>query len=75
MSKPRGHSNVHAEQAQPHPRLGTDKAMIPISGGASFNTVRPLPPLALSREEWQEIGERMGWAKYRLNADRQRTGG
>lgn len=72
MSK-RGHSNVHAEQAEPHPNI-SDKAMIPITGGASFHTVRPLPPLALSREEWETIGERMGWLKHKLSMDREFTG-
>ena len=70
MSKPRGHSNVHAEQTKPYPTM-PDKASIPLSGGATVYTVKELPPLALSREEWQEIGERMGWAKYQLSADRE----
>lgn len=69
MSKPRGHSNVHVDQTE---RYGdTDRAMIPIESGATVYTVKPLPPLSLSREEWQEIGERMGWAKYRLSADKE----
>lgn len=72
MSKPRGHSNVKAEETQPYPTM-PEKASIPISGGATVYTVKELPPLALSREEWQEIGERMGWAKYRLSADVNQT--
>lgn len=68
MMKPRGHSNVHANQTEPHP-TAPDRAMIPIEGGATVYSVKELPPLSLSREEWQEIGERMGWAKYRLSAD------
>lgn len=68
MSKPRGHSNARVHEMQPHP-TAPDKASIPIEGGASVYTVKDLPPLTLSRDEWQEIGERMGWAKYRLSAD------
>lgn len=69
MSRPRGHSNAHTDQTIPY-ETNPDRASIPIEGGATVFTVRPLPPLSLSREEWQEIGERMGWAKYRLSADR-----
>lgn len=72
MSRPRGHSNAYVNQTEPHPHV-PDKAMIPIAGGSRVDTVRDLPPLALSREEWQEIGERMGWAKYRLSADVNQT--
>lgn len=72
MSKPRGHSNAYTNKTEPHP-TAPDKAFIPIVGGASPYTVKDLPPLALSREEWQEIGERMGWAKYRLSADVNQT--
>lgn len=60
MSKPRGHSNAHVDQTEPHP-TAPDKASIPIEGGATVYTVKDLPPLALSRDEWQEIGERMRW--------------
>lgn len=60
MSKPRGHSNAYVDRTKPHPNV-PDKAMIPIVGGAQVHTVRDLPPLALSREEWKEIGERMKW--------------
>lgn len=76
MRQPQGHSNVYADQTQPYP-TNPANASIPIIGGATVHTVRPLPPLVLSREEWQEIGERMGWAKYRLTADvaaREETG-
>lgn len=72
MSKPKGHSNAHTDQTAPHP-TNPDKASIPLEGGASVYTVKELPPLALSREEWQEIGERMGWTKYRLSADVNQT--
>lgn len=65
----RGHSNIYPEQITTWPNL-PDVAKIPIAGGANVDTVKELPPLALRREEWQEIGERMGWAKYRLNGDK-----
>lgn len=56
MSKPRGHSNV-AGDARPD----NEWARIPITGGADVSTVRPLPPLYLSEQEWQVIGRIMGW--------------
>jgi hypothetical protein len=67
MSK-RGHSNVHADQTTTYPTT-PDRALIPIEGGASVSTVKELPPLSLSREEWETIGERTGWLKHRLSAD------
>ncbi len=30
-------------------------------GGADVTTVRELPPLAIDKEEWTTIGEKMGW--------------
>ena len=69
MSK-RGHSNLYANEAQPHPG-NASIAIIRISGGASPYTIKDLPPLSLSRDEWQTIGERMGWTKYRLSADKE----
>lgn len=70
MGQPRGHSNAHTDQTAPYP-TNPDRASIPIVGGATVFSVRALPPLSLSREEWEEIGERMGWVKYRLSADRE----
>ena len=55
----KGHSNAHAESTYRHET--TDAAMVPIEGGASVYTVRPLPTLALRREEWETIGRKMGW--------------
>jgi hypothetical protein len=37
--------------------------MIPLIGGADVYTVKELPPLALSKEEWEIIGRKMGWLK------------
>lgn len=59
--KPRGHSNVYANETTQWPHPAEDKACVPLVGGARLETCRPLPPLALSREEWEEIGIRMGW--------------
>jgi hypothetical protein len=63
MSSPRGHSNVHAEQTTAWVRSDGNplRARIPISGGATVYSVKDLPPLALSRDEWLEIGRRMEW--------------
>ena len=60
--KPRGHSNVYADETEPYP-THPEKACVPLIGGSRVDTCRPLPPLALSREEWEEIGRRMGWLK------------
>lgn len=56
----RGHSNIQLEGIRQHERVD-DAAMIPITGGATLRTVRPLPTLALRREEWKQIGDRMNW--------------
>ncbi len=62
----RGHSNVYTKEITRQPN---GKARIPISGGASVHGVKELPPLALDQEEWQEIGEAMGW----IQSDRSRN--
>jgi len=59
----KGHSNVYRlDEVKPYP-TNPDRATIPIQGGASVTTVKELPPLALSREEWETIGRKMGWIK------------
>lgn len=55
----RGHSNVRLENLTTNKNTGA--AMIQIEGGATLSTVRELPPLALRREEWKQIGDRMNW--------------
>lgn len=66
--KPRGHSNVYPEETE----LATYKergkviviegvATIPMSGGSTVYSCKPLPPLALRRDEWETIGRKMGW--------------
>jgi len=40
-----------------------DRVMIPIQGGASVSSVKELPPLALSKAEWLDIGKRAGWVE------------
>lgn len=58
----RGHSNVHAEKTAPWPEpTAPGIARIPLGGGATSQTWKEFPPLALRREEWEEIGKRMGW--------------
>ena len=60
MTKPRGHSNARVTELTTHP-TATHKAMIPIEGGADVYSVKNLPPLALDRNEWKTIGDRMNW--------------
>lgn len=60
MANPRGHSNVKLEGIRQH-EVVSDAIMIPIEGGATLQTVRPLPTLALRRNEWKAIGDRMNW--------------
>ena len=59
----RGHSNVYniskLKPLSTHP----DRVMIPIQGGASVSSVKELPPLALSKAEWLDIGKRAGWVE------------
>jgi hypothetical protein len=63
----RGHSNVKSEKTEPWNDKDTEPgiAKIPLGGGATIQTFRELPPLALRKEEWQEIGYRMGWLRKR----------
>lgn len=61
----RGHSNVEAEKTKPWSEVDKDVnegiARVPLSGGATYTNWRELPPLALRREEWEEIGRLMNW--------------
>ena len=59
----RGHSNVKPEQTKQWEHAEDGIAKIPLCGGATFQTVRELPPLALRESEWLLIGEKMGWIK------------
>lgn len=63
----RGHSNVKPEKTAPWVDKYTEKAdgiaKIPLCGGATFQTVNELPPLALRESEWRQIGEKMGWIR------------
>lgn len=58
----RGHSNIDPTKARPW-KDTPEKACIPLTGGASFQSSRELPPLALGKDEWEEVGLRMGWLK------------
>jgi hypothetical protein len=62
--RPRGHSNAYAEETEPYPS-NPSRASIPLAGGSTVYTCKPLPALSLSREEWEEIGRRMGWIRTR----------
>lgn len=64
---PRGHSNVYAEETHAAWGFGEPplKACVPLAGGSRVDTWRPLPPLALNRREWEEIGVIMGWYRRR----------
>lgn len=64
--KPRGHSNVYADETTKY--LETDKACIPMIGGSRVDTCKALPPLALGKDEWEEIGRRMKWQQSDLLA-------
>ena len=57
----RGHSNVMIEGCQQWPGGQPECAKLPLIGGATVTTCHELPPLALHKGEWQEIGRRMGW--------------
>lgn len=58
--KPRGHSNVYADETERYPD-DPAVACIPMIGGAQVHTCKPLPPLALHRDDWEKIGLKMGW--------------
>jgi hypothetical protein len=72
MSK-RGHSNVYADKTKPwdsiDPGVESGIARIPLTGGSTASSARELPPLALRRSEWREIGVRMGWLVVRDSGD------
>ena len=63
----RGHSNVKSEKTTPwvdkYTPASAGIAKIPLSGGATFQTVNELPPLALRESEWRQIGVKMGWIR------------
>lgn len=70
----RGHSNVHVGKTQVWTIDGepnADVAKIPLEGGFTAYTVKELPPLALKREEWEEIGQRMNWSKPKRAAGKE----
>ena len=57
----RGHSNVFdLSNMKPYP-TNPDRMSIRIQGGAQVYTVKELPPLSLSKDEWLEIGKRAKW--------------
>ena len=58
-SKRGGHSNVLLDELDK--TTFAPKCRIQICGGADVSTVRRLPALALSEEEWRVIGRYMNW--------------
>ena len=62
---PRGHSNVGIEEIEEWRQFDEEvapgHARIPIRGGSGVGHVRPLPPLAMFKDEWELIGRKMGW--------------
>ena len=56
----RGHTNVVNMDEAKIDELSR-RLMIPLEGGASVDTCKELPPLALSKEEWVTIGRKAGW--------------
>lgn len=61
----RGHSNIiddRGNRIEPWPDL-PHKARIPLIGGSTAASCKELPPLALDREEWERIGQVMGWIR------------
>jgi hypothetical protein len=62
----RGHSNVHKlDEVKPYP-TNPERALVPILGGANVTTVKELPPLAISEDEWKTIGRMMGWLREQV---------
>jgi hypothetical protein len=65
----RGHSNVKAALTRPwdqiDPKVDPGVARIPLFGGATIESTKELPPLALDHWDWEEIGRKMGWLKTR----------
>lgn len=62
----RGHSNVtNLDEILPYP-TNPKRMMIQLEGGADVGTVKDLPPLALSKEEWLTIGRKAGWLEGHL---------
>jgi hypothetical protein len=57
----KGHSNVREADTEPYSEGLPHVASIPLIGGASPDTTRELPPLALRIGEWKTIGLKMGW--------------
>jgi hypothetical protein len=70
--KPRGHSNAYVDETARWPGNGdgdSTAACIPMIGGGRVDSCKPLPPLALSEDDWRTIGSRMGWVMPRQGND------
>jgi len=62
MKDTRGHSNIYQGSARPY---GPDcnRARVSMMGGGKVDTVKRLPDLSLSKEDWLQIGRAMGWTE------------
>ncbi len=58
----RGHSNVIVERISKWD-TPDDCAKLPMCGGSTVYSCKDLPPLALHKDDWEKIGEYMGWIK------------
>jgi hypothetical protein len=71
----RGHSNVtNLSEMEQYP-TNPDRWSIQIQGGSTISSVKNLPNLALSKEEWLEIGKRAGWISETIMQTLQETKG
>ena len=61
----RGHSNVYVERIERYP-TSKEVAKLPLYGGATVQTCKELPPLAMDKEDWEKIGRYMGWLPPKL---------
>ena len=62
MLMTRGHSNV-CDMEKVVIDSYTGKVKVPLHGGTGIYTTKDLPPLYLSKEEWEQIGRKAGWLK------------
>lgn len=61
---PYGHSNVRSWETEPDPdsdARDTPFARIPLLAEGRTGHSQKVPPLALSQQEWETIGKKMGW--------------
>jgi len=62
MNDTRGHSNIYQGSTRRY-KTCPDRARVSIMGGGRVDTVKRLPDLSLSKEDWLQIGRAMGWTE------------